>query len=372
MIEAEPQNVPSASSVPTASGVTSATSAPSALSAPGASDASLALSAVIRSRSASGDVLEAVEALAAQTCPPDEFVVIDSGSAPAVRERLRSWAEWGVPRLALEEGNGASPIPNLNPTPNLNPDLNLNPDPNLDPNPVPTYAPNPASIRIPFRLIEIPGSEFQSARALNQAITAARGSLVAILSQDALPADARYLEHLVAAMADPGVAGAYGRQVLGTEYHALGEKDLEKTYPPVSRTQVAPDCWFVNTCSIVRRDLFEQHPFDEAALISEDHEWGRWAQEQGYVLKYVAESVVRHYHHFARWSDLWARYREEGRGLARIHGRRLSLAQAAYFYAREVASDALWLVSRGHAAQIPASIARRAVKFAALYWGGRR
>lgn len=296
--------------------------------------ASRALSAVIRSRSASGDVLEAVEALAAQTCPPDEFVVIDSGSAPLIRERLRAWAASGVPRRVSAVDSGQSTIP--------------------------------------FRLIEIPAKTFQSARACNQAVAASRGRLVAILSQDALPADARYLEHLVAAMADPRVAGAYGRQVLGAEYHALGEKDLEKTYPPVSRTQTAPDCWFVNTCSILRRDLFDRHPFDETALISEDHEWGRWAQEQGYVLKYVAESVVRHYHHFARWSDLWARYHEEGRGLAHIHGRRLSLARAIYSYAREVASDALWLLRRGHPAQIPSSVVRRAAKFAALYWGGRK
>ena len=107
-------------------------------------------------------------------------------------------------------------------------------------------------------------------------------------------------------------------------------------------------------------------------MISEDHEWGKWVQSEGFVIKYVADAVVAHYHHFDRLSVLWARHRDEGRGLYYIHGGRLGVAAAVYRYVREVTSDTIWLWKQDEIwPYVASSIVRRCVKHAALYWGWR-
>jgi rhamnosyltransferase len=264
--------------------------------------------------------------LAEQSVQPWEFVVIDSGSALPVQDQLRH-----CQRSSIETSAGRS---------------------------------------IPLRLLEIPNQAYQSARALNWAIEAAQGELIAIISQDALPADAYYLERLAAAFDNALVAGAYGRQMIPVAGYPLWEKDLAKTYPPHSRLQRQPDCWFVNACSMIRRDLWQQHAFDEQAMISEDHEWAKWFQGQGYVIQYEAAAIVYHYHD-EQLGDIWRRFFVEGQGLAYIHRRRMSLWQTCFRGMREMASDGLWLMRRGMVWYWPIALVRRAVKYAGLYWGHR-
>jgi len=282
---------------------------------------------VIRTFTQGDEIFPLLTVLAAQSTPPWEFVVIDSGSALHVQARLRALHQDGVTTAA-----GAT---------------------------------------IPLRLLEIPQPAYQSARALNWAIAAAQGDLIAIISQDAVPAEAGYLASLAAAFDSDLVAGAYGRQTVNVPGYPLCEKDLEQVYPSQSRVQRQPDCWFVNTCSMVRRDLWQAHAFDERALISEDHEWAKWWQHQGYVVKYEADAVVHHFHAYDRLAEVWQRFCLEGQGLAYIHRRRMSLGWALFCGGREMASDGLWLARRGLLWYWPAALLHRAVKYTALYRGYR-
>jgi len=215
----------------------------------------------------------------------------------------------------------------------------------------------------PIRLFRISPQEYSSAFALNRAIAEARGERIAILSQDALPKDEHCLAHLAAAFDSLLVAAAYGRQTPHPNDHPLNRKDLEKTYPPVSRTQT-DDCWMDNACSMIRADLWSLHP-------SEDHEWAKWVQSQGLEIRYQADAVVVHSHPRSVRAG-WRRSFQEGVGLAWIHRRRVSLARAAFRYAREVASDALWLWRHGETRFIPYSFADRLARHAGFYWGQRR
>lgn len=285
------------------------------------------VSVIVRARSRNGDVLRLMNSLAGQSLLPHEIVVIDSGSAPDIIATLRGWGGSG---LAHASG---------------------------------------ATIRV--HLIEIPGSTYQSARALNHAIREATGDLMAIISQDALPANPDYLLKLVEAMRDPEIAGAYARQILEEKYSPIGDKDLTKTYPPVSRVQRAPDCWFVNTCSIVRRTLWERAPFDEAALISEDHAWGKWAQQNGYAIRYEADAIVHHWHYDDTLRDTWKRFYNEGRGLAYIHREGPGLFVSIGRWLREMASDLVWLIRRGLPWYWPQAAVARTLKHAGLYLGHR-
>lgn len=286
------------------------------------------VSVVIRSNTREEALLRLIELLSMQTRLPDEIVVIDSGSADGIVARLRELHASGV---RAESGR-----------------------------------------TIPLRLIEIPQSSYQSARTLNQAIRISSGELIAIISQDAMPANSGYLLHLTSGFVDPRIAGAYGRQIADIGDHPLGEKDHLKAYPPHSRIQYAPDCWFVNACSMVRRDIWEQHPFDEGAIISEDHEWAKWVQEQGFAIRYEADALVTHYHHFDTLRELWARHYAEGQGLFYVHGQTMGLLRTMARCLREIMSDGLWLMARGRSWLWAGSFVRRPVKYAALYQGHRK
>ncbi len=276
------------------------------------------IAVVIRSHTDSEEVLDLVAALRTQTIAPHEIVVIDSGSAEAIVQRLRE----------------CSP---------------------------------------PLRLMIIPADAYQSARTLNQAIETTDSELIAVISQDALPTDDCYLEHLAAAFTDPRIAGAYGRQIPHerSRRDPLIEKDLLKTYPPESRTQHAPDCWFVNTCAMVRRDLWQRHRFEERAVISEDHEWAKWAQREGHLIRYSADAVVRHSHCVESAAQLWRRHHQEGRGLGAIHGRGANPLRSLFECLRAIASDASWLLRRGRPLWLPVSVWRRMIKHTALLMGRR-
>jgi rhamnosyltransferase len=292
------------------------------------------ISVAIRSYEREPILFALLDRLRAQTVAPLEIVVIDSGSSPAVMERLRA----------------------LSVSPEVVRDL-----------PPPQSAAN-----APVVLIEIPNSEYQSARTLNQVLEASRGDLALILSQDALPSDERYLELMRQPFeSDPRIAGAYSRQILGDSYCPLGEKDLARTYPERAGYQDPPNIRFVNTCSMIRRDVWRRIPFREEAIITEDHQWAKEAMEAGHRIFYQGLAAVHHFHYRDGVREIWKRFYLEGLGLARIHSRRLSLLMAAFQGAREIASDALWLTARGKPQYIGRSLAQRTAKHAGLYFGHR-
>src|SRR5690606_20610260 len=110
-------------------------------------------------------------------------------------------------------------------------------------------------------------------------------------------------------------------QVLGEHYCPIGEKDLSRTYPEATNVQRLPDIWFVNTCSMVRRSVWETIPFREHGVITEDHLWGKEALEAGHLIVYEGHAAVHHFHHQDGLPQIWKRFYLEGIGLARIHHR---------------------------------------------------
>ena len=161
--------------------------------------------------------------------------------------------------------------------------------------------------------------DFNHGLTRNFGIREARGKVVALLSQDALP-EPCWLAGLVAAFVDPEVAGAYSRQVPRPKASQFVEKQLSRwpasgteprsqEIPSLARfsrlsleDQLAMLC-FDNVSSAVRRSVALAIPF-RALPFGEDRDWSYRVQAAGYAIRFCPASVVIHSHERSSWYQL--------------------------------------------------------------------
>jgi len=167
--------------------------------------------------------------------------------------------------------------------------------------------------RYPLRLLQIPPEEFGHGRTRNQAITEANGEFVALLVQDALPANPTWLSSLITPLqADPMVAGAFSRQVPRPEadyvsqwvtqywHQQAGGRLVQQItdwdeFETLSVDQKLIRCAFNNVSSVLRRSVWEYIPLPDVAY-AEDVAWALEVLRAGYRLVYEPTSVVIHSH----------------------------------------------------------------------------
>ncbi len=163
------------------------------------------------------------------------------------------------------------------------------------------------------RVLRIDRQSFNHGLTRNLAIEAARGEHVVLLSQDAEPANDRWLSQLVAPLRErAAVAGSFARQLPRPEsgaivrhyHHAwqgsspdarVARIDDEREFdrlPPLEQMQL---CTFDNVCSCIRRSVWETHRFRETP-IAEDLEWAREVLMAGFEIAYVPDAAVVHSH----------------------------------------------------------------------------
>ena len=161
------------------------------------------------------------------------------------------------------------------------------------------------------RIVRLRPEDFTFGHSLNLGIRESRGSLVAILSAHAIPTDADWLERLVTPLRDPKTAMVFGRH----RGHAVSKfseaRDFERVFP---QRQVWMDDEHVfanNANSAIRRELWEQHPFDEGLPGLEDAEWAiHWLQHERAVL-YEPAACIYHVH-TESWPQVRQRFHREG------------------------------------------------------------
>jgi rhamnosyltransferase len=173
----------------------------------------------------------------------------------------------------------------------------------------------------------VSASTFDHGATRDRGISLAAGEYVALLVQDAVPLDDRWLAAMIEDLeSDSLVAGVYGRQiprpessplarVLVTdtptagherrEQHAGGKGHYRKL-PPPRRRELA---LFDNVSSCLRRSVWEEIPFGRTGF-GEDLRWGKRAVESGYKLVYEPRSAVVHSHERGPLYDLRRHYAE--------------------------------------------------------------
>jgi threonine dehydrogenase-like Zn-dependent dehydrogenase/glycosyltransferase involved in cell wall biosynthesis len=164
------------------------------------------------------------------------------------------------------------------------------------------------------KLLEIDSDSFSFGYALNQGVAACRGDLIAIVSAHTLPMHTRWLAALRAPFgADPassGLAVTYGMQRGGQDSNYAECRDFISRFPTRSRRQPCGDWYCNNANSLIRRDLWNAHPFDETLPGYEDIAWARYWSEKGLAVEYVAEGGIYHVHDESS-AQIYNRYRRE-------------------------------------------------------------
>jgi glycosyltransferase involved in cell wall biosynthesis len=152
-----------------------------------------------------------------------------------------------------------------------------------------------------LRVVQI--SNYLPGLALNKGIRASSGDFFVCLSAHCIPVGERWLESLLEGFRDrEGVAGVYGRQLPIESSDPIDKRDLLRTFGPEKRVQTQ-DTFFHNANSMVRREVWEEYPFDEEVTNIEDQIWASEVLNEGYKLVYEPDAAVYHYHGINQGND---------------------------------------------------------------------
>lgn len=164
------------------------------------------------------------------------------------------------------------------------------------------------------RILRMRTEDFTFGHSLNVGLREIRSPYVAILSAHAIPSDEGWLENLVAPLRASDVAMVYG----GQRGHAISKfseaRDFERIFPDQPRSVTDPDNPFANNAnSMIKRELWEQCPYDEGLPGLEDIGWAKHWIERGYKVQYEPAACIIHVH-TETWAQVRRRYHREGMG----------------------------------------------------------
>ncbi|ADU98432.1 glycosyltransferase family 2 protein [Alicycliphilus denitrificans] len=211
----------------------------------------------------------------------------------------------------------------------------------------------------------IPAAEFGHGRTRNYLASLSRGDFLVFITQDARPADAHWLRHLVEGCdSAPDVAGAFGPHRAHPGARHVTERELAEHFAGfgsvLSRVQledrerfdreVGYRQWlhfFSNNNSCLRRSVWEKLPFPDV-MFAEDQTWMLSAIKAGYAKAFVPEAAVYHSHDFGVWETLQRNF-DEASSFQRDFGYDMqrSLARALASAVLLARRDARWLRQAG-------------------------
>lgn len=155
------------------------------------------------------------------------------------------------------------------------------------------------------RVIEIDRSDFNHGLTRDMAFKESSGDIVCFMTQDAVPADNRYIENLVnPLLVDYRVAISSGRQLPKPDARKFERLVREFNYGPISNVRSKNDIsvmgikayFATDVCSAYRRSsYFELGGFGRTDM-SEDMLMAAKAVGAGYLVAYAADACVYHSH----------------------------------------------------------------------------
>ena len=168
-------------------------------------------------------------------------------------------------------------------------------------------------------------AEFGHGKTRNLGARMTSGATIVFLVQDATPATPDFLRRLTAPIVKENFAGTFGRQLPRPWTNRIERVFLEYTYPDRREVRACLDkqefgiksIFFSNVCSAMRRDVWEQIPFDESLIMSEDQLWAKQVLLAGQKILYEPAATVFHSHNY-RLKDVFKRNFDSGVSLVGI------------------------------------------------------
>jgi rhamnosyltransferase len=205
------------------------------------------------------------------------------------------------------------------------------------------------------RVRRVVRATFNHGHTRNMGAALARGRFVAFLTQDALPADERWLAALVEAQESEAAIGAYSRVVPRPRCSPLVDRQVRddlvysrtrqvKRATAAEIDRMAPlerrvFVHFNNVASCVRREAFARAPFPVIEF-GEDLAWGERVLRAGATIVFEPGSVVIHSHASSLAADR-ARHAADARLMRRLFDLPVcgTLGEGFTKWRREVARD---------------------------------
>ena len=155
----------------------------------------------------------------------------------------------------------------------------------------------------------VPIQNFSHGRARNLGAREAKGDVLVLMTQDAVPVDETWLARLLEPLSDSRVVASYSRQIPRPDANPMERYFLEKRFPPGDapvRREKTDDqpltlekVFFSNVSAAIRRETLLKFPFDENLIMSEDQQFSRDVIAAGHAVAYQPASVVVHSHNYS-------------------------------------------------------------------------
>jgi rhamnosyltransferase len=224
------------------------------------------------------------------------------------------------------------------------------------------------------RIVRIAPSEFSFGRSLNRGAAAATGDFLVVVSAHTYPVSDQWLERLLTPFSDPRTALVYGSQ-RGDERTKFSEHRIFQQWFPDESCDDQRHPFCNNANAAVRRDRWEEIPYDEEIAGLEDIHWAKQALGRGWRVVYRADAAVVHVHE-ETYAQIHRRYRREAMALSVISpAERMSLGHGLSLLTHAIGGDLAeaWrqgMLSRAAASIVAFRIAQYAGAYRGLRWRG--
>ena len=218
----------------------------------------------------------------------------------------------------------------------------------------------------PYRRVRtkvIPRAEFDHGGTRHLGFEEVHGDFVLFVTQDAVPADTRYVEKLLEPFHDSAVAMVSGRQVPKPEARRYIQLVQEFNYPTSSNVRAAADiermgikAFFASdACSAYRRSAYEAiGGFPRPCATNEDMLIACRLLRAGYKVAYAADARIMHSHNLAPLEQ-YRRNRTVGEFLAR-YSEELNVPSEVSEGGRLVKTVAMRLLREGRLSELCAFV----------------
>lgn len=226
-----------------------------------------------------------------------------------------------------------------------------------------------------FRVEAIDPDEFGHGRTRARGLELARGEVVCFLTQDVLPCTPDWPLRFRNALADPTVAGVYGRQVprdaapVEMFFVQLNYPEEPLRFDPVPGGHAPRPgrVLFSNAFSAVRRSTALEVGYPAEAEFSEDQIFAHKALAAGHSIVYEPRAEALHAHVYSL-RGLFRRNRSVGRALRAVGiDGGATLGESVRFLAEELR----YFVRQGHVHRLPQLLPYEFVRWAGFQTGRR-